>query len=259
MASHFADDLVVAFAFYNVGIKDNEFRGAKLKKKEKEERLKSDIKATFDADVGIQALFISEFGLMHENCLAYTEMTYQIFEELIRDIHMTHLVIKVLPPYVAIVDPNYWSVLDCFKCGNLCSRESNFAMMLSLEHTQSRARMGVANCHIPSTSGSTKRKHDTVVELCKRLATLDNLSGWIIGGDCNLDINTVKLLCLDYLEPGVPCISSSGANMELARKADFAITSGLNLQEVRSWVGFNFGPHASDCHNPILSALSRWL
>ena len=182
---HFADGPVVAFAFYNVGIQNNELLGAKFKKREKQEKLKIDIKATFNAEVGIQALFIPEFGNMYEIFVKNAETTNQIFEEMLRDIHMTHLVVKVLPPYIAIVDPKYWDVLDCIKCGNLCTEKRNFAMMLSLEHTQSGAKMGVANCDIPSSTATPKRKADTIATLCTELATLDNLSGWIIGGDCN--------------------------------------------------------------------------
>ena len=40
--SHFADGPDVAFAFYNVGIQNNEFLGATFKKKDKQEKLKAD-------------------------------------------------------------------------------------------------------------------------------------------------------------------------------------------------------------------------
>jgi len=168
------------------------FRVLSLRKKEKREKLKTDIKAMFNGPVEIQALFICEFGIMHKDCLEKTEVTHQIFEELLCDIDLSHLVIKALPPYVAVVDPNYWDVLDCFKCGNLCTEKSNFAMMLSLEHTLSGVKIGVANCHIPSSTATSKRKTDTIGTLCTQLTTLNNLSGWIIGGDCNLDKNTMN-------------------------------------------------------------------
>jgi hypothetical protein len=249
--SHLADDSVVAFAFYNVGINEKELSGATFKKNQKRERFKTDIKAIFNGPVEIQALFICEFGMMHKNSLENSWNTRFIFEELLRDIDLSHLVIKALPPYVAIVDPNHWDVLDCFKCGNLCTEQSNFAMMLSLEHTLSGVKIGVANCHIPSSTGTPKRRTDTIGTLCTELATMNNLSGWIIGGDCNLDENTMKRICFPHLEPDVPCISNSGASRNGEKKADFAITRGLDLQEVRSWVGYNFGPHASDQHNMV--------
>ena len=66
-----------------------------------------DIEATFCADVGIQALFISEFGGMCPNIdEEVAGMTNVFFAEVLRDIDLSHLVIKALPPYVAIVDPN---------------------------------------------------------------------------------------------------------------------------------------------------------
>jgi len=210
--SHLADDSVVAFAFYNVGINEKELSGATFKKNQKREKLKTDIKAMFNGPVEIQALFICEFGMMHKNSLENSWNSRFIFEELLRDIDLSHLVIKALPPYVAIVDPNYWDVLDCFKCGNLCTEQSNFAMMLSLEHTLSGVKIGVANCHIPSSTGTPKRRIDTIGTLCTELATMNNLSGWIIGGDCNLDENTMKRICFPHLEPDVPCISNSGAS-----------------------------------------------
>ena len=110
-------------------------------------------------------------------------MTKDTFEEVLRDIDLSHLVIKALPPYVAIVDATYWEVLDCIKCKKLCSLDSNFAMKVLLQHKKSGTRLGVANCHIPSTTASDKRKKDTIDTLCTQLATLDNLPSWIIGGD----------------------------------------------------------------------------
>ena len=67
--SHLADESVVAVAFYNVGIPNKELMGTKWKKQDssKKVRLKADIQATLGADVGIQAVFISEFGQMYPN------------------------------------------------------------------------------------------------------------------------------------------------------------------------------------------------
>ena len=47
--SHLVDDIVVAFAFYNVGIQNTELLSAKWQKRgcTKKEKLKTDIKATF--------------------------------------------------------------------------------------------------------------------------------------------------------------------------------------------------------------------
>ena len=71
--SHLADDIVVAFAFYNVGIQNTELLSANWPKRSassKKVKLKIDIDATFCADVGVQALFISEFGEMYKEATA---------------------------------------------------------------------------------------------------------------------------------------------------------------------------------------------
>jgi hypothetical protein len=99
--THIDEDSVVACAFYNVGIQNTELLSAKWQKRgdTKKEKLKTDIKAIFCADVGIQAL---------------------------------------------------------------------------------------------SSTATSKRKTDTIGTLCTQLTTLNNSSGWIIGGDCNLDKNTMN-------------------------------------------------------------------
>ena len=60
--SHLADDSVVAFAFYNVGILNAELLSTKWPRGQKRVKLKMDIEATFQTQVGIQGLSISEFG-----------------------------------------------------------------------------------------------------------------------------------------------------------------------------------------------------
>ena len=63
-----------------------------------------------------------------------TGLTKDVFEELLRDIEFEHLVIEALPPYVAIVDPDYWQVRSVVKCDNLCTSQSHFAMRVVLQH-----------------------------------------------------------------------------------------------------------------------------
>ena len=108
---HLADDSVFAFAFYNVGIPNSELLGQKWNSKssQKKRKLRADIQSAFEAEYGIQALFICEFGGMDPNIdEEVTGLTKDVFEELLRDIEFEHLVIEALPPYVAIVDPEYW-------------------------------------------------------------------------------------------------------------------------------------------------------
>ena len=131
-------------------------------------------------------------------------------------------------------------------------------MKLVLQYRVTGVRLGAFNCHIPSTSSTPKRKEDTVKNLCKQLATVDALPFWVIGGDCNLSEILMKAYCQDYLEPHFPCISRSGRDMQDVRKADFAISQGINLEDVCSWVGFNTPPHVSNAHNmvPVIGTIS---
>ena len=80
--SHLADDSVVAFAFYNVGLQNKELLGKNWKKPnydEKKTRFKVDISNIFRFTVGIQALFISEFGQMHPNIDEIVADTAKVF------------------------------------------------------------------------------------------------------------------------------------------------------------------------------------
>ena len=258
---HLADDSVCAFAFYNVGIQNSELLGQKWNSASspKKRKLRDDIRSTFGAEHGIQALFICEFGGMEPNIdKQVTGLTKNVFEDLLREIEFEHLVIEALPPYVAIVDPEYWQMVDVIKCDNLCAFQNYFAMRVILQHTESGARVGVANCHIPTSITTTESKKTDIIDaLCDQLATLDNLPSWIIGGDFNLKESVVKKTCHPYLEPQVPSISRSGVDMRFERKADFAVARGINLREVRSWVGYSFPQHASDAHNmvPVIGTL----
>ena len=58
--------------------------------------------------------------------------------------------------------------------------------------------IGVANGHVPSSTGTDKRKADTIRALSTQMATLDNLPHWIIGGDFNLEESVVKVHSLRH-------------------------------------------------------------
>ena len=127
---HLTDDVVVAFSFYNVGIPNTELLGKSWKKPNwiEKQKLIDDIHAIFEDDVGIQALFITEFG------------------------NMSPTVDELADGYTTI---------------------------------------GVANGHVPSSTGTDKRKADTIRALGTQMATLDNLRHWIRGGDFNLEESVV--------------------------------------------------------------------
>ena len=103
--------------------------------------------------------------------------TKTYFENMLRDINLEGLKTAMPCQYFITL-----SVLDCAKCDNLCSRETNFAMKLLLRHQVTGVRLGALHCHIPSSTATGKRKEDTVKNMCEQLAMVDTLPRWVIGG-----------------------------------------------------------------------------
>ena len=127
--------LEVAFAYYNIGIQNTEILGTAWNKpnSEKQRKLRNDVQAIFSAQHGIQCLFISEFGLMsksideelgkEQNRGVSQPATKTYFEDVLRSINLSHLNVYAIPPYVALVDPTYWHVIECVACDNLCTKK----------------------------------------------------------------------------------------------------------------------------------------
>ena len=160
-----SDDLategVLAIAYYNVGINNNEILGKPWTKPSgKREKLKTDIYAIFLPAHGMQVLLICEYGQMHPNIDEVVQRddhnpaltTESVFKEILREIGLSDLEVLVYPPYVAIVDPEYWDVVDWQKCENLCDLETNFAAKLILQHKGSKNTLAAVVGHVPSTN-----------------------------------------------------------------------------------------------------------
>ena len=79
---------------------------------------------------------------------------------------------------------------------------------------------------------------------------------WVIAGDINVNKGTMMRWCQPYVAPNVECISKSGWPVEpisgKAQKADFAISQGIALEHVQSWVGWHSKPCASDIHDAVV-------
>ena len=94
------------------------------------------------------------------------------------------------------------------------------------------------------------------------IATEDNSSGvtqptasmpWLIAGDLNITKGTMMQWCQPYVQPNVDCISDSGWPDDMdAQKADFALSQGIVLEHVKSWVGWHSQPCASDAHDAVV-------
>ena len=162
---------------------------------------------------------------------------------------------------MAIVDDNSWHVDVCQKVSKLCSKEDMFVQHLALRRVERGTRTRVFNAHIPTSSGTAPRKKAIIAKMCA-IATGGGSSGvegramtdaWIIGGDLNLDVATMGQQCNDYVEAHVPCVSLSGWPCDKdAQKADFALSQGIDITQVRSWIGFHSKPCASDIHDAVV-------
>jgi hypothetical protein len=76
---------------------------------------------------------------------------------------------------------------------------------------------------------------------------------WMFGGDMNCDIGTIMKHIQPFIVPHVACISKSGFGVDLnAQKADFAVSQGIDILQVRSWVGWHSRPCVSDAHDLVL-------
>ena len=153
--------VVVAFAFYNVGIINSTILGRNWRKPDSEtqQQLREDIAYIFRANFGIQCVLLSEFGQMSPSIDVELRAdtgdvlqpsTQEYFEQLVRDINLPNVTVHAMAPYVALIDSTVWKVNKCVPLHDLCIEKKNFAMKLLLQHRKNGAEVGVYNCHIPT-------------------------------------------------------------------------------------------------------------
>jgi hypothetical protein len=269
VGSHHAGDIVGAVTSYNLGVQNDEVTSKNWEKPTgKADRILWDIEAMFASRHGIQVVLLSEFGNMYA-CVddkwkkaKPAGSTLSFFQDIVKKMNNEDIVVHALPPYVALVDSSVWEVQFCEKLSELCDYKANFAMHLLLRHKASGVLLRALNCHIPSSHGTQQRKKDTINNLGK-VCTQKYFNGghqrwknyetshWIIAGDLNVDESILKQYCQPFVEPHVPCVSTSGRDMTDARKADIAISQGIDLCRIPAWVGHCEELHASDCHNMV--------
>ena len=76
---------------------------------------------------------------------------------------------------------------------------------------------------------------------------------WIIAGDMNITKGAMLHWCKEFILPDVDCISGSGwPELTNANKPDFALSQGINLTQVQSWVGISSQPCATDAHDAVV-------
>ena len=97
-----------------------------------------------------------------------------------------------------------------------------------------------------------KRKQSCVLKMC-HTATATAVIPWVILGDLNVDAGTMKKWCQPFVKQSVPCMSTSQWPVSNgAQKADHAISQGIDLMKVQSWVGKHSEPCASDIHDAVV-------
>ena len=279
--AHDDAEAFVAFIWYNVGIQNTEVNGPNWFAKC--DRLAADIRKAFTCDENAaQALFISEFGNMFDLIekeiaqrqrdavsrsgggvpqLAFAKNTKELFDLILLELGLQHLTVYSHPPYVAIVDESCWEVEMCEKLFGICSFSTMCVQHLLLRHVESSTRARVFNAHIPSSRGTPERKKDIIRKMCV-IATDETNSAvkqrvvtaaWIIGGDCNVDVGLMSSECSSFVEPNVRCISKSGWPCDdEAQKADFALSQGIEIAQVVSWIGIHSKPCVTDVHDAVV-------
>ena len=268
---HAADaftDTTVALMSYNLGIQNTEPLGKNWAKKYV--KLQNDIKSAFTNETGIQVLLLSEFGNMFtsidlEFAHGITQptgdtvyCTRELFENLLADIDLPHINVIADAPYVALIDSQCWGVKHREILHKMCTKELIKVQHLILEHVDTSEPLRCFNAHMPTKFATVQRKEDCVKKMCD-IATYTGVSQpsacmpWIIAGDLNVDLGTMAKWCHDFVERGVPCFSKSEwPQIGDAQKADHALSQGITLLPIRSWLGIHSQPCASDAHDAVV-------
>ena len=268
---------VAGFAFYNVGRQNAEVYANNWKNRLK--ALSEDLSRIFcEADNTIHVLCISEFGNMEKNidqvvksgaecgilhamktksgtveCFR-CEDTKSLFEMILRRLGLTTIEVVAHPPYVTLVDREWWTIKEAKTEYNMCSHKKHFLQHLLLSSRASGARqpavVRIFNNHMPSSMGSAERKYECLRNCIARCSEQD---AWIIGGDLNMAAAYAMAELRDVLAPThKQCISRSGHRQtDDAQKADWACSSGIELVHVTSWVGIHSEPCLSDVHDMV--------
>ena len=272
----------VALMSYAIGIANHEVCGRHWA--DKVAMLKSDIQAAFSHQTRIHVLLLSAFGemlnpidaVLSSDVTQFTgdqSPTNVFFVDLLREIQLTDIEVVAAAPYVSLVDTKYWCVQEHSVIDSLCDQPEIKIQQLVLEHTETSQRVRVFNAHMPTPYVMPMRQEQFVKTMCD-LATstcveqpsacgAQSLTGtsdepylplpWILAGNLNTDAGMVSKWCRDSVEEGDPCISTSEWHQDMfVQRGDLAISQGIELQHVQSWVGWHNRPCASDYHDAVV-------
>ena len=164
-------------------------------------------------------------------------------------------------PYVAPIDSTKWRVNECVLMDKICTKPEIAVQHLIVEHVETKFLMRCFNAHMPTGAATAQRKETCVLKTCT-VATEVVGSGvaqptasmpWVIAGDLNIDEGTMMKWCQPFVKKNVPCMSVSGWPKDKdPQKSDHALSQGIALMPVKSWVGWHSQPCASDIHDAVV-------
>jgi hypothetical protein len=261
-------DDAVSFAFYNIGIQNNEVGSKNWNAKIK--NLKDDLARALGSEHAVQGLLITEFGNMFDSIdkkllslackggvsqpTLYTN-TFELFTVLLLELNLPNFLVFAHPPYIALIDKDYWHVESGVALDDICTKTEFFVQHLMLRHTRSNRQLRIFNAHMPTSVATNERKKKVFQKMCSISSSgvLQPTDVWMFGGDMNCDVGTMMKHIQPFIVPHVACISKSGFGVDLnAQKADFAVSQGIDILQVRSWVGWHSRPCVSDAHDLVL-------
>ena len=289
VGAHHAEGPAVLFAFYNVGIQNNEARGL-WARSHKIQKLERDLLRILDGPDGqeVDAVFFCEFGQMwkttisselhlhagmpeepaganphHAGCVreAPTDawIVIKFFRDLLRRLQIDHWEVYADAPYVALVATSTWKVLLHERVSSMCSSQEQRAQHLLLGHVDTDHQVRVFNCHMPTSIVNTPTKKQdtalTMLRMCTNPVYNDASQpppAWIIGGDLNASPWLLQWWSQGFVVPHKECLSRTGHPIGLdAQKSDFALSQGITLAHCTSYVGWHSKPCASDVHDCV--------
>jgi hypothetical protein len=259
VGAHGAGKLPVGFAFYNVGIQNDEVLGYRWARKVG--MLEDNIRRIL-AEPDVSCLFLCEFGHMQlpincnlkrlsdgqvaaagpasagSRCVPTQDATQTFFEALLGRLKLVHFEVHADAPYVALVDTSIWIVQNDHRVEEMCSNAHQRAQHLLLKHRETGVIVRAFNCHTPTSIASTpKRKEDTV----RRMLTMctDQHGGsdalqptavWVMGGDFNVREGLLMEMSESFVSRGRECLSKTGhSSTHDAQKSDLALSQGITL------------------------------
>ena len=164
---------------------------------------------------------------------------------------MPDILVVANAPYVALIDSKCWQVKYREVLVKNCTKEDIKIQHLLLQHVKTSEKCRCFNAHIPSTVGTVQRKKDCALRCCDIATRTDH--PWILAGDFNVNQASMAFTCQAFIEKNVPCFSKSEwPQSDDAQKADFALSQGIALMSLQSWVGFHSQPCASDIHDAVV-------